>query len=210
MVDILSAWKYTDHVNSARRSSLAAPGSFDETVRLVHDDLREIRVRGKGGWDKGVEDCVQPIFCFELPNIGDALFNGPWGYRAQYWMSAAQGLAANATLLAMLAPKLLNGMDIHPVPELAKIDMHASLLAASAKIWMQEDLAMLRDPPADLAVDRWVQAARNGVELARSGLASPVVTTFEVKGALIDPYGNEVMPLGKVCRHQDIHQYGYS
>ena len=210
MVDILSAWKYTDRVHTDRRSLLAAPGSFEETVRLAHDDVREIRVRAKRGWDKGLDECVQPIFEFELPHVGDALFNGPWGYRAQYWVSPEQGLAANAALLSMLAPKLMTAVNGRGVPELANIDVRASLLAASAKIWIQEDLMMLKDPPMDLAVDRWIQADQNGVELARSGLAAPVVTTFEVKGALMDPYGNEVVPVRKILRHHDIHRYGFS
>jgi hypothetical protein len=208
--DIPTAWKYTDGVSDDRRATLAGPGSFDEVIRLVFDDARVIRARAQSGSDRGLTDCVQPIFTLELPNTGDALFNGPWGYRAQYWVSPGQGLAANCMLLAALTPKLLGAMNTREEQSLAKLDVCASLHAASAKIWIQEVPSLLINPTADLDVERWALEARNGVELARWGLSAPQVTKFEVKGALMDPYGNEVVPVRKVRRHYDIHHYGFS
>lgn len=207
---MLSSWKYTDKVNKARRVALAAPGCYEAVVRMVRDDAREIQVRCENGWDRGLTGCVQPVFTLKLPTAGDPLFNGPWGYRAQYWMSVAQGLAANTMLLAALAPKLLGAVDVAAAPELAKIDICASLSAASAKIWIKEIPSLLIAPPIDLAVERWAAEARRGIELARWGLSAPAVTKFEVKGALIDPYGNEMVPARKVRRHYDIHHYGFS
>jgi hypothetical protein len=119
-------------------------------------------------------------------------------------------LAANTALLAALAPKLLGAVDVGAVPDLMKIDLYASLHAASAKIWIQEIPSLLRDSDADLDVERWVSEARRGCRLARTALLAPKVTTFEVKCALIDPYGNEVVPRAKVRRHYDIHHYGFS
>ena len=69
---------------------------------------------------------------------------------------------------------------------------------------------MLVNPPVDLSVEPWQTEARRGVRLACWGLAAPVVTRFEVKGALMDSYFNEVVPSRKVGRHFDIHHYGYS
>src|SRR6202007_1453764 len=111
---------------------------------------------------------------------------------------AGQGLAANTALLSALAPKLLSAVDTTAAPDLAKIDVCASLHAVSAKIWIQEIPSLLSDATADLNVERWVREARNGVELAMLGLTAPRLTKFEVKGALIDPYGNEVVPLRKL------------
>jgi hypothetical protein len=209
-MDMLAAWKYTDGVDEGRRARLADPKSFEELVRLVVDDIREIQVRVETGRDGGLTDCVQPIFRFELPSTGDPLFNGPWGYRAQYWIGAAHGLAANSLLLAALAPKLLGTTDTKAEPGLAQVDVCASLHAASAKLWIQEIPSVLLNPTKDLNIERWESEARNGVELARWGLAAPVVTKFEVKGALLDPYGNEVVPARKLRRHYDIYQYGFS
>jgi hypothetical protein len=207
---MLTIWKYTDRVSEARRAALARPGSYEEVVRLVREDVREIQVRSERGRDRGLTDCVQPVFIFELPSTGDFLFNGPWGYRAQYWQSPAQGLAANHTLVAALASKLVGAVDVQALPELAKIDICASLSAASAKLWIREIPSLLVDRPVDLVIERWVTEAENGVELAQWGLGAPEVCQFEVKGALIDPYGNEVVPLRKLRRHYDIHHYGFS
>jgi hypothetical protein len=179
-------------------------------MRLVADDLSDIQVRAKPGWDEGLKDCIQPVFSFELPHTGDVLFNGPWGLRAQYWVSAAQGLAANSTLITLLAPRLLGAVAHNTEPDLEKIDLCASLLAASAKLWIQEDMEVLKNPPRDLAIQRWTEEADKGVALACSGLWAPMQTGFEVKGALLDPYGNEVVPVRKIRRHHDIHHYGFS
>lgn len=210
MVETPPGWKYTNRVPNERREGLAAPGSFEQVVRLVTEDARVVETRHKPGMAHGLRDCVQPIFILELPTTGDILFNGPWGYRAQYWASAERGLAANAMLLGALKPKLLATVDSDAVPELAKIDVCASLRAASAKIWIQEILSLLVNPPRDLDVDRWVQEAEKGAELAQLGLFAPEVSRFEVKGALLDPYGNEVVPSSKIRRHHDIFHYGWS
>lgn len=210
MNDVTPDWKYTDSVPQARRLALAEPGSFEELIRLVAADACDIRVYASRGTDHGLTDCIQLIFNFELPSTGDPLFNGPWGYRAQYWASPWQGLAANGRLLAHLAPKLLGSIDISAVPDLAKIDVCASLHAASAKIWIQEIPSLLIEPTTDLEVERWTTEAKHGVELARWGLSAPSVTKFQVKGALVDPYGNEVVPTRKIRRHHDIHHYGFS
>ena len=210
MGSIPIAWKYSDGFLEDRRIALAAPGSFDELVRLVVDDAHVIQSRAQRGGDRGLTDCIQPIFSVELPNTGDALFNGPWGYRAQYWISPGRGLAANCELLAGLAPKLLGALNPSEEPNFGKVDVCASLHAASAKIWIQEIPSLLMKPTTDLDVERWVVEARNGVELARWGLSAPPATKFEIKGALMDPYGNEVVPIRKVRRHYDIHHYGFS
>lgn len=203
-------WKYTDNVLEARRELLAKPSSYEVLVDLVIADVRNIQVRPQKGTDQGLTDCIQPIFSFELPDTGDALFNGPWGYRAQYWASPGQGLAANCMLLAALTPKLLGAMDIKATNELGRINVCASLHAASAKIWIQEIPSLLINPTLDLDVERWTLAAKDNVQLARWGLCAPEVKYFEVKGALMSPYDNEVVPCRKVRRHYDIHYYGFS
>lgn len=210
MQNILCAWKYTELVSEARRAALAAPGSFKKLVCLVTADACAISARARSGWDHGLTDCVQPIFTLEVPNAGDPLFNGPWGYRAQYLASPYEGLAANGMLLASLAPKLLAAIDLSVAPELEKIDVCASLHAASAKLWIQEDFLRMINPPSHLAVERWVTEACRGAELASLGLWAPTEIKFEVKGAFLDPYGNEIVPHRKIRRHYEIHHYGFS
>lgn len=210
MVVADSDWRYSDSVPRERRDELSAPGSYSAMVHLVVVEAQVVRARAQSGCDRGLTDCVQPIFTLELVRYGDAFFNGPFGYRAQYLVSPSFGLAANATVLTALAPKLLAAVDVGAVPDLAKLNVCASLAAASAKIWIAEIPSLLLNPTTDLAVTRWVGEAERGVELARWGLCAPAVSKFEVKGALMDPYGNEVVPSGKVRRHFDIHHYGFS
>ena len=209
MSDILTAWKYSDRVSTERRAKLAEPGSFAELVRRATLDASKITAYAFRGSDRGLTDCIQPIFAFELPNVGDALFNGPWGYRAQYWSSAPGGIAANRELINSLTQKLLGAVDLASAPNLVKIDLCASLAATSAKLWIRESLN-LTDAPPDLAIERWIEEANQGTELARFGLQAPDTTKFEIKGALLDPYGNEVVPGRKIRRHMHIHHYGFS
>ncbi|MDB5802472.1 MAG: hypothetical protein JWL63_3411 [Rhodocyclales bacterium] len=203
-------WKYSGGVSPERQTKLAAAGSFDELLRLVISDAIVTRVYAKAGSERGLTHCVQPVFLLDLEETGDALFNGPWGYRAQYWLHPSRGLAANRELISALTPKLLAAVDVVAAPDLAKLDLCASLAASSAKLWVRESLTLLTESTTDLAVDRWAQEANRGVELARLGLAAPNQTKFEVKGALLDAHGNEVVPSRKIRRHLDIHNYGFS
>jgi hypothetical protein len=205
----VAGWKYLDHVLEARRIALASAGSFAALVDQVLADVINIRVRAEPGRAKGLTDCIQPLFTIDLPNTGDALFNGPFGYRAHYWLGPEQGLAANATLLAALAPRLLGALETCTDNDLSRIDVCAAVTAASAKIWIREG-SFLANPTADLDIDRWADNARKGVELAKLGLMAPEITKFEIKGALIDPYGHEVVPADKIRRHHQIHHYGFS
>jgi hypothetical protein len=204
-----AGWEYLEHVPESRRTDLASPGSFRALLELVVADASNIRVRAESGRGKGLTDCVQPLFTVDLPRTGDALFNGPFGYRAQYWLGPEQGLAANAALLEALVPKLLAALGTCTDPELSRIDVCAAICAASAKLWIRES-SFLSNPTEDLKIARWVDNARNGVELAKLGLMAPEITQFEVKGALLDPYGHEVVPADKIRRHWQLHHYGFS
>ena len=205
----IDGWNYTELVAPERRATLAAPGSFEALLEQVVTDAVNIRVRIEPGRGKGLTHCLQPLFNLELPKTGDALFNGPFGYRAQYWLGPEHGLAANAALLRALTSKLLAALETCTDDKLSRFDVCASLGAASAKIWICESPSLV-SPTADLSVKRWAEHARDGIELARMGLMAPETAKFEVKGALIDPYGHEVVPAEKIRRHYQIHHYGFS
>lgn len=204
-----AGWAYSEHVPEARRLALASAGSFAALLEQVVADATNIRVRLEPGRAKSLTHCIQPVFNLDFPKTGDALFNGPFGYRAQYWLGPEQGLAANATLLAALASRLLGALDTCTDPDLSRIDACAAIGAASAKIWIRESLS-LTAPSGDLDVRRWADNASRGIELAKLGLMAPEITKFEIKGALIDPHGHEVVPAEKIRRHYQIHHYGFS
>ena len=66
------------------------------------------------------------------------------------------------------------------------------------------------NPTRDLDVERWALEADREVQLAKWGLSAPKISEFVVKGALIDPYGNEAVPSRKIRRHYDIYRYGFA
>ena len=78
-----TSWHYTKSVTTERRAALSEPASFDELVALAKGEICHIRLRIQPGRDPGLTDCLQPVFSFDLPGVGDRLFNGPFGYRAQ-------------------------------------------------------------------------------------------------------------------------------
>lgn len=209
---LIKAWKYTDEVSEERRERLASSGSFDELSAQVVDEAIVDRVKSCAGRDSGLTHCLQPVFFVTLATTGDALFNGPYGYRAQYWVSPGNGLGANSELLRALAPKLLSALKASDDPDIEKVDVCASLRCPSAKIWpLESEMAStMINPSRALEISRWVTEADRGVELATWGIAAPDVSTFQVKGALMDPYGHEVVPARKTHRHYDIFNYGFS
>lgn len=204
------SWLYEDTVTADRQLALASPASFDELVALAATEITNIRVRITPGRDSGLTHCLQPVFSFELPTVGDRLFNGPAGYRALYWRGPMEGLQANARLITALTRRLLTAIESDADPKLEQINVCTSLRATSAKFWIQEIPSLLVSPTVDLMVEPWRTEALRGVQLARWGLSAPEVSKFEVKGALIDPHGNEVVPCRKITRHFDIHHYGFS
>jgi hypothetical protein len=98
------------------------------------------------------------------------------------------------------------------MPRAARIVSRMAVLAMRqpTKFWIQDPLFLLVAPTEDLNVQPWLAEAQRGVPLARWGVCAPETTRFEVKGALLDPYGNEVIPSKKIGRHHDIHHYGFS
>ena len=98
----------------------------------------------------GVSHNACSQFFFYLVATGDAMFNGPWGYRAQYWVHPSRGLAANRELISALTPKLLAAVDILAAPDLAKLDLCACLRPAP-QVRVRESHAQFGDPAPGLA-----------------------------------------------------------
>jgi hypothetical protein len=209
MRDPATEWRFSVSVDEARRRKLCRAKSFEQLVDDVLADVRVIRAIVERGRDPGLTDCLQPVFFLELAVTGDALFNGPHGYRAQYWTDPWRGLEANALLLSSLRPKLLASVDTNDQPQLAELDVSASLSAVSAKFWIREAPSTMTKT-RELQVEPWLSAAENGIEKAVLGLAAPQTSKYEVKGALLDKHGNERVPARKIGRHHEIHRFGFS
>src|SRR5204863_8545493 len=101
------------------------------------------------------------------------------------------GLLGNLQLLESLLERLLDLAQHECISELAAIDLRKSLLAASSKVWIYEEDFPFQSPTRDLAVQAWIDAAAKGEKKANWGLCAPLGERIEVKGALLDPSGNE-------------------
>ena len=204
-------WCFSDSFNETRRAKLSSVPSFSEVIRLIADSIDSVQVEACPGRSEGLEAYVQPVFTVSVSaEAFDSFFNGPAGYRACYLHDPHLGLAANLALTEALSERLhIAAIQAH-IPELAAIDVKASILAASCKVWVHEEDFPFQSLTADLAVERWVAAAAAGELKAKWGLCAPAGTRIQIKGALLSPWGNEAVPAKKVLRRFEIHQYGFS
>lgn len=204
-------WRFSDTFCEARRAALSSVGRSCEVIDLIAGSIESIQVEACLGRSEGFEAYVQPVFTLSVsPEAFDAFFNSPAGYRACYLHHPHLGLAANLALIESLAERLYAAAMQERISELAPIDVKASILAASCKVWVHEEDFPFQSLTTDLAVERWVSAAAAGEQKAKWGLCAPHGTRIQVKGALLSPWGNEAVPTKKVLRRFEIHRYGFS
>lgn len=185
--------------------------TFADVVLRITDSLRSVRAASKKGQAKGLEHCIQPVFDLEVsPEAYDSFFNSPSGYRARYLRDPFEGLTANHVLINALLNRLLDDAKLSIDQDLKRIDIRTSLRALSSKVWIYEGTFNFDAPTVDLSVGSWAEEAFNGERRAKWGLCAPEGTRLQVKGALLDPKGHEIVPRGKTLRHVDIHKYGFS
>jgi hypothetical protein len=205
-------WEFASSFDAKRRLALEAA---DDLVEIVHELLAEVSrssFRLDAGMSAGLVNCLRPVFTIPVrPQTYDAFFNGPRGYRAQYFASAEIGQTENNHMLGLLIDHLIRvSARLHTGPALGQFDLKKSLSACSAKVWIDEHDFPFRSPTKDLAIVRWKEEAALGIDKAIWGLCAPTGTQLQVKGAFLDPAGNEVVPSDKVRRRYDIYQYGFS
>jgi hypothetical protein len=206
---ICDKWKFAIGFPEKRKGDLAGIGHFLDVVALVHDSMHAIHVRPKHGRDEGLKQATQAIFTFSVSREAfDAFFNSAAGYRAQYLVNPLVGLAMNLYLLKRIEGPLIEAAARSGEPELD--GARRSLRAASSKIWIDESFYVFNPPSRDLAIETWEKEANAGSDKAKWGLSAPEGTRLQVKGALLDRWGNELIPQTKVLRHEEIHRYGYS
>ncbi|MEJ2107689.1 MAG: hypothetical protein P8X48_10235 [Acidiferrobacteraceae bacterium] len=206
---ICDKWKFAIGFPEKRKKDLAGIGHFLDVVALVHNSMHAIHVRPKHGRDGGLKQATQAIFTFSVSREAfDAFFNSAAGYRAQYLVNPLVGLAMNLYLLKRIEQPLIEAAFHSGEPELS--DAKRSLRAVSSKIWIDEDFYVFNPPSRDLAIETWEKEANAGSDKAKWGLSAPEGTRLQVKGALLDRWGNELVPQKKVLRHEEIHRYGYS
>ncbi|WP_411886422.1 hypothetical protein [Polaromonas sp. YR568] len=208
-------WKFSPSFDTARRDRLLAISDFSQVIELVEQSATGIQLESCKGRDPELQDCVQPVFTLDVSDEAfDAFFNSAAGYRACYLQGGNLGLVANLLLIESLVDRLCDMAGYSCIAELASINIRTSLLATSAKVWVHEDDFPFQSPTTDLAVEAWIRAAaskdENVKKKASWGLCAPKGSRLQVKGALLDPLGNEVVPRKKVLRRHEIQCLGFS
>lgn len=107
-------WAFAPNFDAERRRMLERLATFDDVIRAIRD-----RCQVTGAWlDEGIElgppTCWRPTVALELPpEVFDAFFNAPAGYRAQYLASPEEGQSANGRILRTLEPTLTAAVIQH-------------------------------------------------------------------------------------------------
>jgi hypothetical protein len=198
-------WLFTSEVDSKRSADLLAWSSFDQIAdeilaspvdQLYWEDATAPHLKG----------CNRASFGLTVaPDVYDAFFNSPQGYRGQFARSEADGELANRRLIDTLFPRLLVAAGNHPANADGRVAK--SLRGPQAKIWIVESEvdAQLLEPQPSIIFPTWEFNAPNS-----QGLRAPRGTRLEVKGAWVDPAGNVAFNPAKRRRSNFIYATGDS
>ena len=227
-MDYRASWTYANFPSDRQQHLTTDCPSYCEIIRQVSEAMKDGQIRFV--IDPGrlipVDDATRPLLYVDLDEgLVDWFFNGVGGYRAQYYKSPGNGLRANAYAFAKLEPILFaaaDGADFsyqHPDKgelTLSESEFLDSLRLPSAKIWGDEtsgELKDLFDPDVDsgpnIDAHRWLENAKAGHDKAKKGTKAPRFSTLKFHGAFLKN-GQEVIPLNKMARSEDIYFCGFS
>lgn len=157
------------------------------------------------------------IYCVRVDRaLFDLFFNSREGYRAAYYRSPFEGLAANSQALEMLTPKLV-ASDASSGQRTQQF-IEESLLSPSAKIWLAEP----EHGFCSLCSGEWSNPTEHGAEVlngrwecdphdnAVKGRKAPYFTKLRIFGAFVNYRFDEVIPERKRFRAQHIHKWGWA
>lgn len=139
----------------------------------------------------------------------DVLFNGRTGYRAQFYLSAEEGILFNRQIVDDLIPCIRTAYQHRPLDTNFAL-VERSLRTPHSKIWVVEKPVnpFIVAPPDTLNPQRW---AKN--EKAVLGRRRPLADRFEIdlKGSFIDPITDDFfVDQLKAARACDLYCKGYS
>jgi hypothetical protein len=156
-------------------------------------------------------------------DLFDLFFNSMSGYRAAYFRSPWEGMAANASFLKEVTPKLIKS-DLSSSCGLGEAFVRESLTTPSAKVWLAENgkevergcVGCQGEWSASSVGDNSKPEIINGLwDCAQNikgkwGSQAPYLTKLRILGAFLDDRYNELVPFDKRFRARDIHEFGWS
>lgn len=196
---------FTTAVTPERAARLHSWRSFDEIVKsLATCEITPLY------WESAIspllKGCNRASFeLLVLPDVYDAFFNSPVGYRGQFARSERHGEMANRKLLDALFQRFLEVAATHPTA--TPHFVATSLQGKQAKVWIVETEMenQLDDPNPSIVFPLWEFNEPNG-----QGLRAPRGTKLEVKGGWVNSMGDEVINPFKNHRSSHINRTGDS
>jgi hypothetical protein len=198
-------WKFHLNIDGARQDSLFAWTSFENVIGalLLGTEVAAFRWRA-ANWVV-LAGCHRAEFLLNVStHTYDGFFNSPVGYRAQYAISAANGVAKNRELIDSLKTLLLATAE--GSGQASTTDIEASIVAAEAKMWIDEDEAMrhyIEEAP-EIDFQRWL------THDYCCGLRAPIGSRLVMLGGWVAPNGVVKPNPHKARRAEEIYEQGYS
>jgi hypothetical protein len=152
------------------------------------------------------------------PSLVSHFHNSRFGYRAQYYVSPANGDSANLFAIRTLSPVMLSMLRNTHKRSCSLDFIEASLLGPKTKIWIYQGtwLHWARREDRVLFPARWQQEATLVHEtrvqkLLRWGSLAPRSEgRLVLKGTVLDRTGNVVSGSFKEDRSQEIYRFGFT
>jgi hypothetical protein len=164
-------------------------------------------------WEAATSDALKRKEChracftlFVDPDLYDAFFNAPAGYRGQFAKSEKHGEDAQRQLIEALLPRLMELAAQHW--NAAPNHVMASLVGKQAKIWWDEDEAdALVDDSGQLDFPLWARNPFN--DPFHKGVRTPRGTKVEIKGGWVSANGEQVINPLKCHRSGNLTRTGH-
>jgi hypothetical protein len=132
------------------------------------------------------------------PDIYDAFFNAPAGYRGEFAKSERHGEDAQRRIIEKLFPLLMEVAAQDPTAP--RDHVITSLRGKQAKIWYDEDEAS-KDGPGSIDFPRWRDASNRGQRAPRG-------TKLEIKGGWVNAKGVQEIDPAKCHRSRYLTSFG--
>jgi hypothetical protein len=219
MARAIDRWEFNLPEAPTRVATLEKASRFESIVDAVKREMTVLCCHSDPF--TGRTDFRRVAYCVSVRrDTFDLFFNSRTGYRAAYFSSPSDGLAANQHALDVLS----GALAARPVSDgsgLARTFIEESLRTPSAKIWLAEKgKEVKRDcpgcrgewtPPMDeepeLLNGRWEVRSAPG---AKWGRKVPYLTKLRILGAFLDENLNELIPAVKRFRAREIYDLGWS
>jgi hypothetical protein len=204
-------WDLMNMRDDKRMRRLLHPPNSASLISSVSRQAQENSRRIYFCWETAIKRFGFQRIVAQIPldcDTFDPLINGRTGYRAQYYLSIACGVAFNRALIDALVEPICFALDVMDFAVPSSI-IRTSLRGRWSKIWVaKDDEVFPAAEPGELRPTRWA----NAMPLCRMGLRAPFPErpAIELKGTWIRPSdGAPWLPCDKADRDQRLHERGY-